>query len=80
MAKTITIRLDEETYEKMKRFAEAERRPISNFIQHATLNYIDRVLFVDNPEIAEILGDRNLITKLRHGSKDAKEKRGKFVA
>ena len=80
MPKTITIRLDEQTYERMKCFAQAERRPLSNFIENATLSYIDKMLFADDLEMAEILSNHQLLMRLRKGSKDAKEKKGEFVA
>ena len=80
MPKTVTLRLDEEAYEKMKCFAHVERRPLSNFIEHATLNYIDRILFVDESEMAEILSNKELLARLRLGSKQVKKKKGKFVA
>ena len=53
---------------------------LSNFIENATLSYVDKMLFTDDSEMAEILTDDQLLTRLRKGSKDAKEKKGEFVA
>jgi len=38
MAKTITIRIDDDTYELFKSAAEGERRSISNFIVYSVEN------------------------------------------
>ena len=37
MSKTVTLRLDEETYEEFREAAKAQRRPLSNLIQTAAL-------------------------------------------
>ena len=47
MSKTVTVRIDDTTYKKIKSAAEAERRTISNFIEYATLSYVERGAFVD---------------------------------
>ncbi|MBU0567237.1 ribbon-helix-helix protein, CopG family, partial [bacterium] len=41
MSKTVTVRLEDAVYEKIKNFAQAERRPISNFIENVALNYVE---------------------------------------
>lgn len=43
MSKTVTIRLDEESYAKIKAAAQADNRPISNFLETAALRLIDEV-------------------------------------
>jgi len=80
MAKTVTIRLDDHTYESIKKAAESEKRPISNFVEYATLKYIEETAFVDDSEMLEIMNNPQLLERLRTGSKQAKEKRGNFVA
>jgi predicted DNA-binding protein len=79
MAKTVTVRLDNEAYERIKSYAQTERRPISNFIENATLNYIEETSFVDDVELLEILSNKELMRSLKKGSRDAKEKRGRFI-
>lgn len=59
----------------MKLFARAERRPLFNFIENATLSYIDKMVFADESEIAEILSNKQLLAKLRLGSKEARERK-----
>jgi uncharacterized protein (DUF1778 family) len=41
VGKTITLRVDDATYEKIKTAAEAERRSLSNFIENVTLSYLE---------------------------------------
>ena len=79
MAKTVTLRLDDEIYEELREAAEAERRPLSNLIETAALSRIREQQFVDDTEMAEILANDRLLERLKAGSKDAKARRGKFV-
>jgi len=55
MQKTITIRLDEDTYNIIKKAADGEKRTISNFMEVAALNYIVTETLVDDDEMKEIL-------------------------
>jgi predicted DNA-binding protein len=80
MSKIITLRLDEETYEEIKTYASIERRPLANFIEYATIRYINESIFVDDQEMAEILSNEKLLERLKKGSYDARKKKGKFVA
>ena len=55
MSKTITIRIDNSTYELFKKAANGERRTISNFIEYATLNYLTTENYVSDNEMNEII-------------------------
>jgi len=79
MSKTVTIRLDEETYREFREAADAERRPLSNLIETAALAKIREQQFVDDAEMAEIQANERLLERLRSGSKDAQAGRGRFV-
>jgi len=79
MSKTVTIRLDEETYREFREAAEAERRPLSNLIETAALAKIREGQFVDDAEMAEIRSNENLLERLKSGSEDARAGRGRFV-
>ncbi|MBN1444625.1 MAG: CopG family transcriptional regulator [Candidatus Omnitrophica bacterium] len=79
MSKTITIRLDEKAYQKIADYSRAENRPISNFIETATLRFMKELEFTDDTEVAEILSNESFVRRLKEGSRDAKKKRGKFV-
>jgi predicted transcriptional regulator len=72
MSKTVTIRLDEEAYSKIRAAAEAERRPISNYIEHATLSYLEQMSFVSDEEMSEILSDSDLLRTLQRSLEDVK--------
>jgi predicted transcriptional regulator len=76
MAKTVTVRMDDSTYRRIKSAAEAERRTISNFMEYATLSYIESSSFVDNDEMKGISEDKKLLTTLSRAMDDIK--RGKY--
>jgi predicted transcriptional regulator len=79
MPKTVTLRLDEEVYRELKEAAEARRRPLSNLIETAALDKIREEQFVDDAEMAEIRANEKLLERLRSGSRQVREKKGRFV-
>jgi predicted transcriptional regulator len=79
MAKTVTLRLDDEVYSIFVEAAKAERRPLSNLIETAALNRIRERQFVDDAEMSEILANDNLVKRLQKGSREAKLRKGPFV-
>jgi hypothetical protein len=79
MAKMVTMRIDESVLEKFNQFAKIENRSLSNFIETATLKYINDIEFVEDFEMKDIVQDKKLLSKLNKGSKDAKNMRGRFV-
>lgn len=80
MSKTITIRLADEKYELFKRFAEMDNRAISNFIETATLRYIEQLEDADEGEMAEINADEELQESLKRGRTDVRKNRKRRVA
>jgi predicted transcriptional regulator len=79
MPKTVTLRIDDKLLDRFKHHAEMENRSISNFIETATLRYIEETELVDEFEMSEILNNDNLLKRLKKGSEDARKKRGRFV-
>jgi len=79
MSKTVTLRLNDETYEIFKAAASAQNRPLSNMIETAALARIREEQFVDEREMADILADRKLQARLKAGSKAAAQREGRFV-
>ncbi len=79
MPKTITLRIPEDEYKRFSELAKRENRPLSNFIETAVLRYIESQDMMDDFEMDEILGNRELRKSLNRGIRDAKEKRGRFV-
>jgi hypothetical protein len=55
MGKTITLRVEDNIYNTLKRAADGDRRTISNFIENATINYIFNNTIVDDDEMKEIM-------------------------
>ena len=76
MAKTITLRVADETYEKFKAAARVERRSLSNMIEILALKKLDEDIFVDQIEMDEILANTELLKKLQRGSKQVKSRQG----
>jgi len=79
MSKTLTVRLEEETYRVFAEAARAENRSIANLIETAALAHLRSSQFVDDFEMAEILSNEGLVQRLRAGSADARAGRGRFV-
>ena len=55
MARTITVRIDDSTYDIFKLAADGQKRTISNYLEYATLNYTMNEILVDDMEMNEIL-------------------------
>ena len=55
MAKTITVRIDDSTYDIFKLAAAGQKRTISNYLEYATLNYTMNETVADDTEMDEIL-------------------------
>ena len=79
MAKTVTLRLDDSVYQKIKSAAEVERRSLANFMESTLLSHLEECNFVNEEEMAEILSNKTLLSRLRQGSKEVKEKKVKHV-
>jgi len=76
MAKTVTVRVDDSTYRRIKSAAEAERRTISNFMEYATLSYVENTSLADPDEMKGISEDKELLATLSNAMADIK--RGKY--
>ena len=79
MAKTVTVRLDEKTYELIRKAAAGERRTISNFIEYATVAYLVEDTFVSDAEMQQILEDKTLVTELKQGKADIARRKYSIV-
>ena len=79
MARTVTLRIEDSLYKRLKEHSKSENRTLSNFITTATLKYIEQIELIDEYEMQEIINNTTLLEKLRKGSSDARNKRGRFV-
>lgn len=79
MSKTVTLRVDDTVYGKLRSWAKRDNRPLSNFIETAALRFIEDHEVVDEFEMAEIGGNEALNASIKRGLKDAKAGRGRFV-
>ena len=79
MAKTVTVRIDDGIYEKIRSAAESEKRSISNYMEYATLSYIESSNFVTDEEMRDIEQNTNLLASLEKSLEDVKQGRYKIV-
>lgn len=79
MSKTLTMRLEEDAYKRLKKAALSERRSIANFIEFAALSYMDTENFVSDEEMNAIKKNKNLIKGLREALQDVKMGRCRLV-
>jgi mRNA-degrading endonuclease RelE of RelBE toxin-antitoxin system len=66
MPKTLTIRVDEKTYDAFVKRAKVENRSVANFIENAVRTHIQEHDFVDDVEMAEILANERLVERLKN--------------
>lgn len=79
MAKTITLRISDDTYQMLKTAANGTRRTISNFLEYAAVSFLSQDAFVSDNEMDEIMNDKNLLKSLKRGEKEMKEGRYRIV-
>jgi len=79
MSKVITLRIDDNKYDLIKKHAEKDNRSLSNYIETATLRFINKIDYCDDFEMENIINDQNLLNNLKKGSQDAKSRNGKYV-
>ena len=79
MPKTVTLRLDDETYRSFVRRAKSDDRALANFIETAVKHHIRESDFIDDTETAEILADEQLVRRLKKGPRDARRKQGTMI-
>ncbi|MBI4978332.1 MAG: CopG family transcriptional regulator [Spirochaetes bacterium] len=79
MPKTITLRIDDDTYTILKTAADAERRTISNFIEYAAISHISEEAFVDDVEMNEIMNNKKLTASFNRAREDVKKGKYKIV-
>jgi hypothetical protein len=79
MPKTLTLRVDDDTYDAFLKRAKDENRSVANFIEHAVKTHIQDHDFVDDAEMAEILANDQLVERLKRGSQEARRRKGSLV-
>lgn len=68
--KTVTMRVDDDTYDTIKSAADGQKRNISNFLEFATMQYLSSSQYVDDIEMQEILNDKDLLKNFKSGIAD----------
>ena len=77
--KTVTVRLDDDTYRLIRQAARGQLRSISNFIEYATLSYLTDAASVSDQEMAEILSDPDLVSTLKQARSEVSGKTYRVV-
>lgn len=80
MPKTITLRLSDDTYEKLNTAARLENRSLANMIETLALGKLEEDLLADDIEMSEIFRNDRLLKKLEKGHAQARARKGRFVA
>ena len=79
MSKTVTLRISEDHYDRLKAYAKTENRRLSNAVETLAMRQLDEEFFVDPIEMQGILTDEDLLKRLRAGHEHAKKRKGRFV-
>ena len=79
MTKKITLRLQEDKYQRFKQLAECDNRSISNFIENSVLRLIEKEEYLDDFENDEILSNMELMDSIQRGYEESIEGKGKLV-
>ena len=79
MSKTITLRIAEDHYDRLKAYARAENRNLSNALETLAMRQLDEEMFVDSFEMEKILADKDLLKRLKTGHSEAMKNKGRFV-
>ena len=79
MSKTITIRLDDDTYNLIRSAADGQMRSISNFVEFATMSYLTEEAFASDEEMDQIMSDSELVQTLKNAETAIRSKRYRIV-
>lgn len=79
MSKIVTLRIAEDHYDRLKAYARAENRKLSNALETLALRQLDEEMFVDEFEMEGINADRDLLDRLKTGQAQARKSKGRFV-
>lgn len=79
MSITITLRLQENKYQRFKQLAKCDNRSISNFIENAALRFIEEEEYLDDYENDEILSNKELMSSIQRGYEESIEGKGKLI-
>ena len=69
--KTLTMRIEDSTYQAIKIAADGQNRNLSNFIEFATMQYLSSSEHISDGEMSEIMADEELVKNLQVGKQEA---------
>ena len=77
MPKTITLRLNDYLYNKIKKAADSEHRSIASYIESVIRSHLIHKNFISNEEMEDILRNKNLIKNIKASLDDIEK--GKYT-
>ena len=79
MSRSVTIRLNDDVYNRFHEVAVGEHRSVSNLIETFALNKLEEELFTNTFETSEIASNKRLLARLKKGHQDAVNKKGHLI-
>jgi len=79
MSKVIPIRFDDDDYNLLKTMAQAEKRPLSNYISFKVITAAEEDLFVSDEEQLSIEDDEGLMQRIKKSRGDIKKGKYRIV-
>jgi hypothetical protein len=79
LTKTITLRLQDNKYQRFKQLAQCDNRSISNFTVNAAWRFTEEEEYLDDFENDEILSNQELMDSIQRGYEESIEGKGKLV-
>jgi len=79
MSRIVTLRLQEEAYDYFAECAKSDNRSLSNMIETAAKRYLQEQRLVSEKEMREILADKELVRRIKKGSHEGRERKGRYV-
>jgi len=79
MSRIVTLRIQEEAYQYFVECAKTDNRSLSNLIETAAKRYLQEQQLVSEKEMNEILANKDLVRRIKKGSREAKSRKGRYV-
>ena len=79
MPRSLTLRLNDDVYQKFSQMAREENRSMANLVETLAMQKLSEEIFTDTFETEEILANSALLKKLKKGHRQAELRKGCFV-
>ena len=79
MSRSVTIRLNDDVYNRFHEMAAEEHRSVSNLIETFASRKLEEELFTNTFETSDIASDKTLLARLKKGHQDVVNKKGRLI-